>query len=130
MDAVAIDHLNLRIPAGEREQAVDFYGHTLGFDLEGLAAHAAGERPFFAVRLTEHSVIHLWPDPDFGAPTGQNYDHVSIHLDESAAAIRERLESAAITIEDDREVLGAAGSARALYVRDPFGYLLELKTHH
>jgi catechol 2,3-dioxygenase-like lactoylglutathione lyase family enzyme len=130
MDVVAIDHLNLRIPAGEREQAVDFYGQKLGFDLEGLAAHDAGERPFFAVRLTEHSVIHLWPDPDFETPTDLNYDHVSIHLQASATEIRDRLESADIAVEDDREVLGAAGSARALYVRDPFGYRLELKAHH
>lgn len=130
MDAVAIDHVNLRIPATGLQQALDFYRDALGFEIERLEQFEAGEKPFIAVRLSKHSVLHLWPDPDFEAPSGRNYDHVSIHLDESAERIREILENAELPIEDDRTVAGAVGHERAIYVRDPFDYLVELKAAH
>jgi catechol 2,3-dioxygenase-like lactoylglutathione lyase family enzyme len=130
MDPVAIDHLNLRIPTDSRSEAIAFYGDTLGFDIERLDQYEAGETPFFAVRLTADSVLHLWPDEDFEHPQGVNYDHVSLHLDQSAAAIRERIEAEGVEIVDEREVLGANGDGRAIYVRDPFGYLVELKGRH
>jgi catechol 2,3-dioxygenase-like lactoylglutathione lyase family enzyme len=127
MEPVAIDHVNLRIPTDGREPALAFYRDALGFEADRLDAHEAGDLPFFAVRLTPDSVIHLWPDPDFEPPTGSNYDHVSIRLADSIGAIHDRLETAGVGIEDEREVLGAAGWATAVYVRDPFGYLVELK---
>lgn len=130
MDPRAIDHVNLKIPADGRDRALAFYRDTLGFDAERLDQFAAGDTPFFAIRLHDRSVLHLWPDPAFEPPTGRNFDHVSIHLVETAESIRSTLHSADVPIEDDREVLGAAGEATAVYVRDPFGYLLELKARH
>lgn len=130
MEPVAIDHLNLKIPLDGRDRALTFYRDTLGFAADRLDRFAADEIPFFAIRLTDTSVIHFWPDPDFEPPTNQNYDHVSIHLEDSIESIRETLDDTGIPLEDDREVLGAAGTARAVYVRDPFGYLIELKARH
>ncbi|MFW5922506.1 MAG: VOC family protein [Halodesulfurarchaeum sp.] len=130
MEAVAIDHLNLKIPPNGRDRALAFYRDTLGFDADRLEQFAAGDLPFFAVRLTDTSVIHFWPDPDFESPSGLNYDHVSIHLEASIESIRETLDDAGVPIVDDREVVGAAGTGRAVYVRDPFGYLVELKARH
>lgn len=130
MDVHAIDHANLHIPADGVDDALAFYRDDLGFEIDRLDQFQAGETPFFAVRLTPHSVIHLWPDPAFEAPSGEGYDHLAIHLAESLEEIRETVENAAITIEDERTVLGAAGEATSIYVRDPFGYLLELKADH
>jgi catechol 2,3-dioxygenase-like lactoylglutathione lyase family enzyme len=130
MDAVAIDHLNLQIPADGTERALEFYRDVLGFDIERLDAFEAGERPFFAVRLTPASVLHLWPDEAFEEPAGQNFDHVAIHLDATGDEIRELVENADVSVVDDRTVAGAQGDARSVYVRDPFGYLLELKSRH
>ena len=130
MEPRAIDHINLKIPPDSRDRALAFYRDTLGFDADRLERFTAGEIPFFAIRLTDRSVIHFWPDPDFEPPTGENYDHVSIHLDASIESIRDQLDEADVPLEDDREVLGAAGTARAVYVRDPFGYLVELKARH
>ena len=130
MDAVAIDHVNLRIPPDGIHQAIDWYVERLGFEVERVAEFEAGEKPFIAVRLTDTTVIHLWPDPDFEPSSGLNFDHVSIHLDESVESIRETVEKAGISVEDDRTVAGAQGDARAIYVRDPFGYLVELKARH
>jgi catechol 2,3-dioxygenase-like lactoylglutathione lyase family enzyme len=42
--------------------------------------------------------------------------------------LAEHLEAAGVEIEDRSEnVIGARGSGQALYVRDPDGYLIELK---
>lgn len=130
MDAVAIDHINLRIPSDGLPQALEFYRDGLGFEIERRDEFEAGETPFIAVRLTDTSVIHLWPDPDFESPDGSNYDHISIHLDESGESIRETVEDTPVPIEDDRTVAGAVGQERAIYVRDPSGYLVELKAAH
>ncbi|AOW80172.1 lactoylglutathione lyase [Halodesulfurarchaeum formicicum] len=130
MDAIAMDHVNLRIPAAGRDRAVEFYGEKLGFEIELEDAFDAGDRPFFAVRLTPQSVLHLWPDPEFEPPQKQNFDHVAIHLDASIEAIREDLAAAGVESVDDREVFGAMGTARSVYVQDPFGYLVELKARH
>lgn len=130
MDAHAIDHANLHIPSDGIETALEFYRDALGFHIERLDQFHAGETPFFAVRVTPKSAIHLWPDPDFEPPSGEGYDHLAIHLAESLGAIRETVQTAEITIEDERSVLGAAGEATSIYVRDPFGYLLELKADH
>ena len=130
MDAVAIDHLNLQIPPDGTERALAFYRDVLGFEIERLEAFEAGERPFFAVRLTPESVLHLWPDEAFEKPAGQNFDHVAIHLDATGDEIRELVENADVSVVDDRPVAGAQGEARSVYVRDPFGYLLELKRRH
>lgn len=130
MDAVAIDHLNLKIPADGRDDALAFYRDGLGFDVERLAAFEAGDRPFFAIRLTPDSVLHLWADEDFEVGTGRSFDHVAIHLDASGETIRDQVEDAEIRVLEDRSVDGARGEARSIYVRDPFGYLLELKSRH
>lgn len=44
-------------------------------------------------------------------------------------AVVERLSAAGVNVEMELDApLGATGRAPAVYVEDPFGYLLELKT--
>jgi catechol 2,3-dioxygenase-like lactoylglutathione lyase family enzyme len=126
MDAVAVDHPTLTIPADGVETAVDFYT-DLGFSIEGRDRYESGERPILAVRLTPDSVIHLRPSEGFEPPSGDAFDHVAIRVDADVDAIRETLTAAGAEIERELVPLGATGEAPAVYARDPFGYLLELK---
>ena len=59
MDATAIDHLNLRVPADGTEAATDFYQDRLGFAIEGMDRYEADEQSFFDVRLAPEHVLHL-----------------------------------------------------------------------
>ena len=128
MDARAIDHVNLRIPDGGVADAIVFYRNGLGFDIEGRERYEAGDKPFFDVRLAPAHVIHLWPTPEFDPPEATNYDHVAILVEESIETIREELATAEIEIEQELDgPLGATGTGPAVYVRDPFGYRVELK---
>lgn len=128
MDVQEIDHVNLRIPKGGLDTARDFYVDALGFSIEGLDKFP-DEKPFFSVRLTGGCVLHLWPDEEFQEPLQrENYDHVAIRVDENVEDVKALLDDHDIAIEDEREPLGATGVAPAVYVRDPFGYRVEVKT--
>ncbi|MFB6170330.1 MAG: VOC family protein [Haloarculaceae archaeon] len=127
MDAATIDHVNLKIPADGVDDALAFYRDGLGFEADRLDAYESGEKPFFAIRLTDENVLHLWPDDSFDPPTGTNFDHVAVRLDESIADVKATLDAAGIDVDREFEPLGATGTAPAVYVEDPFGYRLELK---
>jgi catechol 2,3-dioxygenase-like lactoylglutathione lyase family enzyme len=128
MNVETIDHLNLRIPEDGVADALDFYGDGLDLEIEGLQRYESGEKPFFDVRLAPEHVIHLWPTPEFDPPEATNYDHVALLVTESIAEITEQLDSAGIEIETRLDSpLGATGEAPAVYIRDPFGYRVELK---
>ncbi len=129
MQARHIDHVNLRIPADGVVDAQEFYGEMLGFGIED-ALYTADEKPFFDVRLSATAVIHCWPTDSFEPPTATNYDHVAVGVEESLDDIESELAAAGVEIEKRLDSpLGATGEAPAVYVRDPFGYRVELKAN-
>ncbi|ELZ61200.1 MULTISPECIES: VOC family protein [Halorubrum] len=127
MRARHVDHVNLRIPADGADDAREFYGEALGFGIED-ALYAADEKPFFDVRLSATAVIHLWPTDEFEPPERMNYDHVAVVVEEPVDEIEAELAEAGVEVEKTLDSpLGATGEAGAVYVRDPFGYRVELK---
>lgn len=128
MNPANLDHVNLRIPADRVDDVVAFYRDTLGFGLEDLDAYRAGDRPIFSVRLSESSIIHISPSEAFAAPEERNFDHVAIVVEDPIDAVKAQLTDADVEIERESTPRGATGSAPAVYVRDPFGYRIEIKT--
>ena len=129
MDVEAIDHVNLRIPTESVDDATDFYGDRLGFDIEGLERFRDDEQSFFDVRLTPGAVVHLWPTDAFEPPSGDGFNHLALRIEADREAVVERLSTTGVDVETELDApLGATGRAPAVYVRDPFGYRLELKT--
>jgi catechol 2,3-dioxygenase-like lactoylglutathione lyase family enzyme len=128
MDVSHVDHVNLHIPADGVEEAVEFYVDRLGFDTDRMDAFEAGEKPFFSVRLAPTHVVHLWPSQEFEPPTGEHYDHLALVVDHDIGEITDRLAEAGVVVEERLDApTGATGTAPAVYVRDPFGYRVELK---
>lgn len=128
MQVRAIDHVNLRVPEGSVEAAIEFYVDGLGFEVENLDRYRRGEKPFFSIRLADDAVLHLRPTESFEPPAGTDYDHVALVVEESIRAIERRLADAGVAVERElSEPLGATGEAPGVYVRDPFGYRIELK---
>jgi catechol 2,3-dioxygenase-like lactoylglutathione lyase family enzyme len=122
-----IDHVNLRIPPEGVDDAKTFYGERLGFGIEETL-YEADEKPFFDVRLSSTGVIHLWPTEEFEPPTGTNFNHVCVVVEESIDAITDRLADEGVAVERElSSPRGATGEAPAVYVTDPFGYRVELK---
>lgn len=129
MDGIAVDHVNIQVPENRVDEAVSFYRDALGFEPEDLEAYREGNRPLFSFRISKTCVIHVRPIPDveFEPPTDNNYDHFALLLDESIETIRATLEDADIEIQRSSTPLGATGRNPAVWVSDPFGYVIELK---
>lgn len=123
-----LDHVNIRIPETRVDDAVAFYRDTLGFDIEDLDAYRRGDRPIFSVRLSATSLVHISPSETFEPPAETNFDHLAIVVDDSIEEVREQLTATGVEIERTGTPKGATGTAAAVYIRDPFGYRLELKT--
>lgn len=127
MRARAIDHLNLKIPEDRLDEALGFYRDVLGFEPENLIAFREGDRSLFSFRLAESCIIHVRPTEGFEEPTGDNLDHFCLVLEATVDEIRTTLEEAGHEIQRESTPLGATGRNPAVYVEDPFGYVLELK---
>ena len=128
MNARHLDHVNLRIPADGADAARTFYGEQLGFGIEDIL-YETSEKPFLDVRLSATAVVHLWPTDEFDAPTATNFDHFCVVVEEPIDTVRSRLDEVGVEIDDELAApRGATGEAASLYVVDPFGYRIELKT--
>jgi catechol 2,3-dioxygenase-like lactoylglutathione lyase family enzyme len=123
------DHTNWRVKDVER--SLGFYRDILGLEPFGLDEYERGEHPLVSLRVTPRFILHLRPDPTFeAAPTG-GYDHLALVVEgTNPDALAESLMEAGVEIESRSEnVIGARGSGEALYIRDPDGYLIELKLY-
>ncbi len=122
---VGFDHLVLRVADVERSLA--WYTGRLGLAGERVDEWRRGEAPFPSVRIDATTIIDLLA----GGPTGTNVDHLCLVLapgtDLDALAA-----SGDLDVVGDGPVdglFGAQGYARSLYVRDPDGTVVELRTY-
>jgi len=123
------DHTNWRVKDVERSLA--FYRDVLGLEPLGLDEYERGEHPLVSLRITPEFILHLRPDPTFEAASTGGYDHLALVVEgTNLDALTEYLKRAGVEIERISEnVIGARGPGEALYVRDPDGYLIELKLY-
>jgi catechol 2,3-dioxygenase-like lactoylglutathione lyase family enzyme len=121
------DHTNWRVR--EVGRSLGFYRDVLGLEPFGLEEYERGEHPLVSLRVTPGFILHLRPDPTFEPVATGGYDHLALVVeDTNPEALAEYLTDAGVEIESTyRNVIGARGSGQALYVRDPDGYLIELK---
>jgi catechol 2,3-dioxygenase-like lactoylglutathione lyase family enzyme len=129
MKITGADHTNWRVK--DLERSLRFYRDVLGLEPFGLEEYDRGERPIVSLRVTPTFILHLRPDPSFEpGPTG-GYDHLALVVEETdPEALARRLGEAGVEVERRLgDVVGAQGEGEALYVRDPDGYLIELKLY-
>ena len=127
MKITEADHTNWRVRDVGR--SLGFYRDVLGLEPFGLEEYERGEHPLVSLRVTPGFILHLRPDPTFEPVSTGGYDHLALVVEGTGPeALAEHLEAAGVEIEStSRNVIGARGSGQALYVRDPDGYLIELK---
>jgi catechol 2,3-dioxygenase-like lactoylglutathione lyase family enzyme len=119
-----LDHLVLRVADGERSLA--WYQGVLGLAGERVEEWRRGEVPFPSVRVDARTIIDLL----VGAPTGTNVDHVCFVV--ADGDLDGLVESGTVDVVGDGPIdglFGAQGFARSLYVRDPDGNVVELRTY-
>ncbi|MCX8071149.1 MAG: VOC family protein [Candidatus Binatia bacterium] len=124
-----LDHFVLRVR--DLDRALAFYRDVLGLDVLCLDEFRAGTRPFVSVRIGEQ-LLDLVPDPSFAGPGGGPHDgflHFCVQVAGSVKQYVPLLRNQGVEIVDEEPAwrLGARGWGWSVYVRDPDGYVVELK---
>lgn len=126
----ALDHFVLRVRDLERSLA--FYRDLLGLPVEFLDEYRAGTRPFVSVRVGAQ-LIDLVPDagydPEAASRTG-GLLHFCLRLEDprlTEAIPHLRAHGVEMVEEVPVPRMGATGVGLSVYIRDPDGYVVELK---
>ncbi|MCZ4429658.1 VOC family protein [Agrobacterium sp. SOY23] len=116
MAILALDHLQLAIPAGREEDARAFYGGLLGFMEQAKPANLAARGGcWFACGPIK---LHLGVEQDF-RPARKA--HPAFLVDD-LASLRKTLETAGCHVVEDEPLEGY----HRFYVHDPFGNRIEM----
>jgi catechol 2,3-dioxygenase-like lactoylglutathione lyase family enzyme len=122
MRVTGIDHVVLNVR--DVEASVAWWRELLGLEPVRLEEWRRGEVPFASVRVSPSTIIDLVARDR----TGENVDHVALQvadadLDELAAS------GPVDVVGGPGELFGAMGQGHGLYVRDPDGNVVELRTY-
>jgi len=117
-----LDHVVLNVADARRSLA--WWQELLGAEPVRLAEWEAGEAPFLSVRLDATTIIDLLETER----TGVNADHVCVVV-EGADLADVAASGAFEVLGPPRTLFGAQGWGTGLYVRDPDGNVVELRTY-
>ena len=122
MQLVGPDHVVLVSPDPER--LVAWYAEQLGMEVLRLEEWRRKAVPFVSLRVSPTFLVDVMQ----GDRTGTNVDHLAltvtgVDLDELAASGRFEVEIG------PADLFGARGQGRGIYIRDPAGNLVELRTY-
>jgi catechol 2,3-dioxygenase-like lactoylglutathione lyase family enzyme len=129
LGVVGLDHFVLRVRDLDRSLA--FYCDLLGLPVEFLDEYRAGTRPFVSARVGEQ-LIDLVPDPRYDPEAGfraGGFMHLCVRVRATLVKVIPWLREHGVEVIEDTPVprMGATGMGLSIYVRDPDGYIVELK---
>ena len=129
MKVIGADHINWRVR--DLQRSLRFYRDVLGLEPFGLEEYHRAERTIVSLRVTPTFILHLSPDPSFVPGSTGGYDHLALVVEKTdTEALERHLRTSGVEVERRLEgVVEAQGEGEALYVRDPDGYLIELKLY-
>lgn len=117
-----LDHIVLNVADVERSLA--WYTDLLGLAPERVDEWRAGAVPFPSVRIDEGCIIDLFATER----TGENLDHLCLVVDPGdveAIAADDRF----TVVDGPARRWGARGDGTSVYVRDPDGNTVELRSY-
>jgi len=122
MKTVGIDHVVITVP--DVEAVTAWYRDELGLEVLRLDEWRRREVLFVSLRVSPTSVIDVLQ----GERTGENVNHFAllvedVDLDELAASGRFDV------VMGPADLFGAQGMGRGIYIRDPAGNLVELRSY-
>lgn len=122
MRITGLDHIVLKV--ADMERSVAWYADVLGLDPVRLEEWRRGEAPFVSMRVDASTVIDL----QVGDISGINMDHFALVVDD--VDLVELVASGRMGIvHAPRQLFGARGVGLGIYVRDPDGHTVELRTY-
>jgi catechol 2,3-dioxygenase-like lactoylglutathione lyase family enzyme len=130
INVTGLDHFVLRVR--DLDRSVGFYRDLLGLPIECLEEYRAGTRPFISARVGGQ-LIDLVPDPSYDPEAGLRsggFMHLCVRVSGSLESdVLPRVRAGGVEVVEDAPMvrLGATGYGPSIYVRDPDGYIVELK---
>lgn len=118
MRVTGLDHIVLVSPDAER--LIAWYVDVLGLEPLRLEQWRAGEVPFASLRIDATTII----DVPAGERTGVNVEHMALVVDADLAAL-----ATEHGVDAPRNLFGAQGQGMGIYLRDPDGNGVELRTY-
>lgn len=123
MRVIGLDHIVLN--TSHVEDMLAFYTEVLGMEGVRVDQWRRGEVPFPSVRVDGTTLIDLMS----GERTGVNLNHVCLVIE--SADLDELAAGGVVDVERGPVdgLFGAQGFARSLYINDPDGNLIELRSY-
>jgi catechol 2,3-dioxygenase-like lactoylglutathione lyase family enzyme len=116
------DHVVLVSP--DPEPLVEWYASTLGLDVLRLEEWRRNEVPFVSLRVSPTFLIDIMR----GERSGVNVDHLAVTVED--VDLDELAAGGGLDVEfGPADLFGAQGVGRGLYIRDPDGNRVELRTY-
>ncbi len=125
----ALDHIVLEV--ADVQRSIDFYA-GLGMEPERFDEYRRGEVKFPSLRISADTLIDVFPPQMHDRPKGDghNLHHFALVTDLPISEIRAALKRLSIAIEQEADHnFGARGLANSVYVRDPDGNRVEIRTY-
>ena len=122
-EVLELDHVVLRV--ADQAASQRFYTTILGLQVD----HVNEDARLIQLRAGRHLIDLLPLAPGETASPSARMDHVCLSIQcADLRALREELLARAVAVEGEVvERRGAYGTGPSLYLRDPDGYLIELK---
>lgn len=121
MRVTGMDHIVL--VTSDAERLIAWYRDVLDLQPERLEQWRRGEVPFASLRVDGTTIIDVLA----GERSGVNVDHLALVVDADADAL------AALAAEHGvpapKDLFGARGQGQGIYLRDPDGNGVELRTY-
>ena len=122
MRVTGIDHVVFNV--ADVEKSVAWWRDLLGLEPVRLEEWRRGEVPFVSVRISPGTIIDLFTRER----SGENVNHIALQVED--ADLDEIATSGRFDVaRGPLELFGAMGHGRGVYVRDPDGNEIELRTY-
>lgn len=134
INIIELDHIVLNV--SDIDRALKFYTEVLGLKGERVDEFRAGEVGFPSVRITDKTIIDLFPNKDRASDSGpektvRNLNHFCLVVGaESFSGIVDYLAEHHVTVrEGPVSRWGAQGRATSIYFFDPDGNEVEIRCY-
>lgn len=122
MKAVALDHVVLEVR--DIDRALEFYEGVLGLPVERLDAFRQGEVSFPSLRVGPLLIDLFVTDTPGPGP-----NHICLEVDATPAEMVRALDRHGIAHSEPGLRFGAQGDGTSVYVHDPDGHQVEVRTY-
>jgi catechol 2,3-dioxygenase-like lactoylglutathione lyase family enzyme len=129
IQVTAMDHIVLRVTDVER--SVAFYRDVLGLGVERLQEWRAGRIGFPSVRVSTDTLIDIVraDSPASGRPVGLDHLCLTIATDDFAPVLAHLAAHGVMPSVGPARRWGAHGNGASIYISDPDGIEIELRTY-